>query len=223
MAYRLVSGAAYFRVQTVRLIGHQTLSQPDLLYLLAIPPEATLFQLDLARMGARLGRHPYVQAVTLRRQFPDTLIVTVQEREPYLVVQSEEQRVLLDTEGVVLGPVSPQDLGFPRLRLREPRALAAGMRLHQEEVQRALECVRDYQASPMHGTTRLVALTVEPSGAVVLEVEAYPFTLRLGEGKLDAQLRRLPPVLQYVTRQRLAVRSIDVSYRKRVIVIPAAS
>jgi len=68
-----------------------------------------------------------------------------------------------------------------------------------------------------------VALTVEASGAVVLEVEPYPFKLRLGEGKLDAQLGRLPPVLQYITRQGLAVRSIDVSYRKRVIVIPAAS
>jgi hypothetical protein len=56
-----------------------------------------------------------------------------------------------------------------------------------------------------------------------LTVEPYPFTLRLGAGKLDAQLGRLPPVLQYITRQGLAVRSVDVSYRKRVIVIPATS
>jgi hypothetical protein len=45
----------------------------------------------------------------------------------------------------------------------------------------------------------------------------------VGGEKLEAQLGRLPSVLHYITQQGLAVRSIDLSYRKRVIVIPAVS
>jgi hypothetical protein len=68
-----------------------------------------------------------------------------------------------------------------------------------------------------------VALSVEESGVIVLEVAPYPFKLRVGEEKLDTQLGRLPSVLHYITQQGLAVRSIDLSYRKRVIVIPTVS
>jgi cell division protein FtsQ len=224
MGYRLLRKADYFRLRTVRIVGHQTLTQHDILYLLDLSADATLFQLDLARMGTRLERHPYIKTVTLRREFPDTLIVTVQEREPYLVVQVEDQRFFLDAEGVVLGPFMPQqDQELPQLTLRQQRVLAAGMRLQQEEIQRALEFVRDFKASPIIGTTRLVELSVEESGAVVLEVAPYPFKLRVGEEKLDTQLGRLPSVLHYITQQGLAVRSIDLSYRQRVIVIPAVS
>jgi cell division protein FtsQ len=224
MGYRLVRNADHFRLRTVRIAGHQTLTQQDILYLLDLPADATLFQLDLARMGTRLGHHPYLKTVLLRREFPNTLLVMVQEREPYLVVQTEDQRVILDTEGVVLGPLTPQqDQELPQLTLRQQRVLAAGMRLQQAEVQRALEFVRDYKALPITGETRLVALSVEESGTVVLEVAPYPFKLRVGGEKLDAQLGRLPSVLHYITQQGLAVRSIDLTYRKRVIVIPAVS
>jgi len=224
MGHRLIRSADYFRLRTVRIVGYQTLTQQDVLYLLDLSADTTLFQLDLPRMGTRVERHPYIKTVILRREFPDTLIVTVQEREPYLVVQAEEQRFMLDAEGVVIGPLTPQqDQGLPQLTLRQQRVLAAGMRLQQEEVQRALEFVRDYSASPIIGATRLVALTVEESGTVVLEVAPYSFKLRVGEGKLDAQLGRLPSVLHYITQQGLTVRSIDLSYRKRVIVIPAVS
>jgi cell division protein FtsQ len=224
MGYRLVRSADYFRLRTVRIVGHQTLTQQDILYLLDLPANATLFQLDLVRMGTRLGHHPYMKTVTLRREFPDTLIVTVQEREPYLVVQAEDQRLVLDAEGVVLGPLTPQqDQKLPQLTLRQSRVLALGMRLQQEEVQRALEFVRDYRASPIVGAMRLVTLSVEESGAVVLEVAPYSFKLRVGEGKLDTQLGRLPSVLHYITQQGLTVQSIDLSYRKRVIVVPAVS
>jgi cell division septal protein FtsQ len=224
MGYRLVRSADYFRLRMVRIVGHQTLTQQDILYLLDLSADATLFQLDLARMGTRLGRHPYVKTVILRREFPNTLIVTVQEREPYLVVQAEDQRLILDAEGVVLGSLPPQqDQGLPQLLLRQQRVLTPGMRLQQEEVQRALEFVCDYRASPITGAMRLVALTVEESGTVVFEVAPYPFKLRVGEGNLDAQLGRLPSVLHYITQQGLTVRSIDLSYRKQVIVLPAVS
>jgi cell division protein FtsQ len=219
--YLVVRDAEYFRLHTVHIVGNQTLTRQDIHYLLALPTNTTLFQLDLPRMGDRLQRHPYVKAVALRRQFPDTLTVTIAERVPHLVAFSQGQGVLLDTEGVVLRAFSPQhDSALPQLVLRQQRALEPGMRLRQDEVQRALELVRMYRTSPLAGAVRLVALTVEDSGASVWELASYPFTIRLGEGNVDAQLGRLLPVLQYVTQQRLVIRSLDLSYHQRVVIVP---
>ena len=219
--YLVVRDAEYFRLQTVHIVGNQTLTRQDIHYLLALPTSITLFQLDLTRMGDRLQRHPYVKAVTLRRQFPDTLTVTITERVPHLVAVSQDQGVLLDTEGVVLRPFSPQyDSALPQLVFRQQRVLEPGMHLRQDEVQRALGLVRVYKTSPLASAVRLVTLTVEDSGASVWEMASYPFTIRLGAENVEAQLGRLLPVLQYITQQHLAVRSLDLSYHRRVVIVP---
>ena len=77
-----------------------------------------------------------------------------------------------------------------------------------------------YKTSAVAATLRVVALTVEDTGTSRWTVEPYPFPIRFGEGRIDMQLKRLFPVLRYITQQGLAVRLVDASYRKRVVVIP---
>jgi cell division septal protein FtsQ len=224
MAYRLVRDAAYFRLTALQIKGNTTLTRSDVLYLLALPAQVTLLQLDLERLGARLERHPFVKTVALRRRFPDTLSVIIQERSPYLVVVSGWERVVLDTDGVVLRAFIPQkDRRLPQLRLHRQQALAPGMQLHQREVQRALELVRAYKRAPVAAVMRLVSLAVEDSGASVWEVEPYTFPIRLGEGRVEAQLNRLPLVLQYIEQRDLAVQLVDLSHHQRIVVTRATS
>jgi cell division septal protein FtsQ len=220
----MVRQAEYFRLCTVRIVGNDMLTRQDILYMLALPTNVTLFQLDLIRMGDRLERHPYVKKVALRRQFPDTLTVTVTERIPHIAALSQEQGAVLDTEGVVLRPFSPAHDGtLPQLILRRPQTLAPGVHIRQEEVQRALELVQAYKRSPAAEAVRLVALTVEDTGASVWALDSYPFKIRLGEGDIDGQLERLVPVLQYITRQRLAVQRLDLSYQRKIVIVPDKS
>ena len=221
VVYPLVLEAEYFRVRTIDITGLTMLTRAEVLYLLGITEETSAWQLDLPRMGARLLHHPYIKSVVLRREFPQTLRVTVRERTPYLVVSSHDQRVLVDEEGVVLRPFVPeQDPKVPHVILPQPHALEPGMRLRQQEVQRAFELLQTYQASPLAETLRLASLTVQPSGTSVWRFEQYPFDIRLGEEGIALQLGRLPLALRYITQQHLAVRAVDLSYRKRIIIIP---
>ncbi|MBM3223434.1 MAG: FtsQ-type POTRA domain-containing protein [Candidatus Tectomicrobia bacterium] len=220
-AYPLVVEAAYFRVQTVEITGLTALTRDEVSYLLGLTDETTLWQLDLPRMGKRLTHHPYVKTVVMRRVFPSTLHVAIQERAPYLVISAENQRRLIDEEGVVLRPFLPeQDPKVPEVILPHPRALEPGMRLRQQEVQRAFELLQIYKASPLAEVLRLRSLTVQPSGMSVWRFEQYPFDVRLGDEGILVQLGRLPLALRYITQNHLTVRAIDLSYRKRMIIIP---
>ena len=125
LGFQLVRESEYFRLRAIDISGHVALSRQDMLYLLAVPEEVSLLQLDLTRMGARLERHPQIEQVTLRRHYPDTLKVAVHERVPRLAVVSGTQQVVVDREGVVLRPVSKtKDDGLTQLRLRDKPALA---------------------------------------------------------------------------------------------------
>jgi cell division protein FtsQ len=223
IVHPLVLEAAYFRVRTVEITGLTTLTREQVLYLLDIGDDTTLWQFDLPRMGARLERHPYVKSVILRREFPHTLRVAVRERTPSLVVSAGDQHMLVDDEGVVLRAfVQDQDPKVPRIILQQQRALEPGMRLHQQEVQRAFELLQVYRTSPLAEMLRLTSLTVQPSGISVWRFEQYPFDVRLSDEGLPVQLGRLPLALRYIAQQGLVVRAVDLSYRKRIVIIPAS-
>ena len=133
MVYPLVLEAQYFRVRTVEITGLTTLTREQVLYLLGILDDTTLWQLDLQRIGARLERHPYVKSVILRREFPTTLRVTVRERTPSLVVSAGDQHMLVDDEGMVLRAFVPdQDPKILHVILQQQQALESGMRLQQQ-------------------------------------------------------------------------------------------
>lgn len=222
--YQLVCRADYFRLQTIQIAGNRALTRDDVLYLLALTPEITLLQLDLPSMAARLTRHPYVKAVAIRRRFPTALSVTMQERVPYLVVASKWQRMVMDVEGVVLRPFMPSlDRELPQFNLRRKRALTPGMRLQQEDAQRAVALVQAYQTSRLVKMMHLVALEVEASGISIWQVEPYDFDIRIGAENVPGQLRRLATVLPYITQRNLAIQRVDISYRQRVIVKLSAS
>jgi cell division septal protein FtsQ len=223
IVYPLVLQAEYFRVRTVHITGATALTRAEILYLLGIVEDTTLWQLDLPRLGARLARHPYVKSVVLRREFPDTLHLMVQERVPYLVVSADSQPMLVDEEGVVLRAFVPeQDPKVPHVILPQPRALEPGMRVRQQEVQRAFDLLQTYRASPLAESLRLASLTMQSSGISVWRFEQYPFDVRLGEEGLPMQFGRLPLALRYIAQQSLAVRAVDLSYRQRMIIIPAS-
>jgi POTRA domain, FtsQ-type len=221
--YSLVLEAEYFRVRTVEIRGLTTLTREKILYLLGLTEETTLWQLDLSRLGTRLTHHPYIKSVVLRREFPNTLRVRVQERTPYLVVSANNQPMLVDDEGVVLRALLPeQDSKVPHILLPQPRALEPGMRLRQKEIQRAFELIQTYQASPLAETLRLASLNVQPSGISVWRFEQCPFDVRLGEEGIALQLGRLPFAVRYIAQQGLAVRAVDLSYRKRIVIVPTS-
>jgi len=96
------------------------------------------------------------------------------------------------------------------------------MRLRQKEIQRAFELIQTYQASPLAETLRLASLNVQPSGISVWRFEQCPFDVRLGEEGIALQLGRLPFAVRYIAQQGLAVRAVDLSYRKRIVIVPTS-
>jgi hypothetical protein len=72
---------------------------------LALPHGASLFDLDLERLHARLLADGQVLTATLTKNFPDTLKVTVTERAPVLRLRADlggrEQTLLVARDGVV--------------------------------------------------------------------------------------------------------------------------
>jgi cell division septal protein FtsQ len=79
------------------------------LALLDLPAERGLLRTDPAALQRALETHPWIRRATVRRVFPNTLAVDVQEREPVAILRTGKRDFLVDYEGVLLTGRPQQD------------------------------------------------------------------------------------------------------------------
>jgi len=94
------------RVRDVVLITDGVLTRDWVAGKLALPKEASLMTLDLPALRDRLLTRGQVRVAVLTRNFPDTLVVTLQERTPVARVQAADadgaaKQLLVAKDGTV--------------------------------------------------------------------------------------------------------------------------
>lgn len=100
-AYAFAESWRHDRAGVAKAIDGESLGEPVLITdgvltrdwlkeTLRLPREATLLSLDLAELRDRLQAHRQVKLAMVRRNFPKTLVVTLQERMPVARIQVED-------------------------------------------------------------------------------------------------------------------------------------
>ncbi|MEU7977436.1 FtsQ-type POTRA domain-containing protein [Micromonospora sp. NPDC049081] len=113
-------GSGLFGVREVRVEGARLVTPVEVRDAAAVPDGAPLARVDLAATARRIGGLAPVERATVRRDWPDTLVVTVVERTGVAVVPRDDQFVVLDRSGVVFRTVPRPPAGLPLVRLAAP-------------------------------------------------------------------------------------------------------
>lgn len=110
-----------------------------------------LFQADLEGAVERIEASSIVRVTGVERKAPDTVILTVAQRQPRATWQWGERRYLVDVDGVVLGSAEGNGVGVTVRQMDNPvRELAVGQRV---------------SADAIYLAERLTARTAEAVGA----------------------------------------------------------
>jgi cell division protein FtsQ len=92
------------RVKYVKVTGNAIVSEKEVIALAGIPDREKLYAVDLFAARKRIEQNVFVKSVSVNREAPDGISITVRERVPVAALVVD--RVLyLDAEGVVLPPV----------------------------------------------------------------------------------------------------------------------
>lgn len=96
------SGEAGLALREVLVQGRGRTSQQDLMTALDLELGTPILSLDPAVLRARLEALPWVARATVERRLPDTLFISVEEREPLALWQREGEIALIDRTGAVI-------------------------------------------------------------------------------------------------------------------------
>jgi len=101
------SAALGFRVDNVRLVGASSRSQADILKAAALPERVPLFGVDLEAARKRVEQVGWVKSARVMRLMPDSVMISVEERQLLAVWQHAGRTLVIDNEGVSAPEADP--------------------------------------------------------------------------------------------------------------------
>ncbi|MEO8973763.1 MAG: FtsQ-type POTRA domain-containing protein [Ktedonobacteraceae bacterium] len=105
---------SFFRIEHLSVVGTHNPLLVHNIQQLNIQGQ-NIFLVDVAALTSRADALPMVASVNMEKQWPNQMVVTVTERTPVMLWQTRQGTYSVDTEGVVIAPVS-ETTGVTHLR-----------------------------------------------------------------------------------------------------------
>lgn len=132
----LVYFSSLLSVKGVHVVGTEQLSSQAVRSAAAVPEGEPLATVDLDRIRARVEALAPVRSADVSREWPDEVLITVEEREAVAVVELDGRLRGMDADGVVFRDFGQAPTGLPRVEtgagtgseaLREAALVAAAL------------------------------------------------------------------------------------------------
>lgn len=230
---RFLTTSPRFAVRKVEVLTKGAADSEELVRLAAIPPGANLFALDLDEIRARIERDPWVHSASVVRALPNKIQVTYRSQKPEAILGADSM-YYLNAEGKPFYRVRSGDsLAYPLVQLEGKVKENEGLR---ERVANSVRILNRFKASSLFHEKDLGDLTVVPEAAdgsapYLLNLRFPPknlapkkdqtsrlYTVSLGDGELDPQVKRWEAVVRHLVQAGKKPRLIRLELGKKVVV-----
>jgi len=182
-----------FLVKTVRVDGAHVLREEAIVAVSGIHANDNLLTLPCVAIGQRIEEMPYVRASHVERLYPDTIVITVEERTPLVTLLLNNHFFELDEEGVVLRELAQQAPDQSPILSSVPglSAVQPGDRLEHPVLREALALWSTFRQSPLAGHLDVGEIAARAENDIAFISENVPFVLRWARGDYARQVRLL--------------------------------
>ncbi|MDP2847470.1 MAG: FtsQ-type POTRA domain-containing protein [Humidesulfovibrio sp.] len=143
--YRLVTTTPALGLTEISVSGNLRLAYGQVLEIAGLRLGQNSLGVNVTRVESALSQNPWVEFVTVRRELPDKLFITLVERQPSFWVRQDGQLYFADGEGKIITQLSPGDsASLPLLEiapgLGDRREIVAAMvaRMNRQDLPFAL-------------------------------------------------------------------------------------
>jgi len=96
-------------INSIEIEGARRLSRSLLLEQAKLVPGTSLLAVRPGQVERALMAHPWIAKAEVSRKWPNSLHLTIQERDPVALVQFGEELLYTDHQGMIFKPLSPGD------------------------------------------------------------------------------------------------------------------
>lgn len=206
-------------VRSVTVEGNRRLSSSYLVSLSGIGEDTHLLRMDTGEVERSILSEPYVAAVRVRRKFPYTVVLEVEEREPLGVIPQNGKYHLVDAQGVVVESVGDSPGVLVEIRYPTAQVLYPGVRLEEREF---FSLVTLLQAVP--SSLKEVTTAAGYASEAGLYLECWGTKVIFGSTEdMSRKVMIMELALPQLSRKYGKIDYIDVSLPDRPVFRPAGA
>lgn len=219
-AYRSFVGSELFTLRQVEVNGAVRASREELTQMLRQKVgRQSLWQVDLVALRNEVLRYAWVREARVERVLPDTLRVTLSERDPFALMRRANGSVVwVDREGIVLGERTAfKNLAIPPIisGLEEGEGSAAANRQRLNVYQQLLN---ELDKEEPKLSDKVDEINLDDVSDVRLRLVERKISVLLGEINFRARLEAALKILDAVDRKDVAALNLlNVSDAERIV------
>ncbi len=127
--------SAFFTVKGIVVQGNSYFTREEILSFADLSMGRNIFTMDTKASGAALASQPRIAHATIRKQYPDKLLVDVSERTPVAILSYGGSFLELDKSAYVLGVLGDnQPVELPLITGQSPSYVRTGAKLEQPQI-----------------------------------------------------------------------------------------
>lgn len=209
-----MSHSQYLCLNKIVVEGGHHLSHDELLRLTCLTSRTNLLRVSLRTVEGAIGRYPWVESATAKRKLPDQLAITIKERIPIAILNSNNKMYLVDRSGYVFKEMTPDDtLTLPVISGAMSNDIK-GRRLSGASM-RAIELVTMAgRGARTLGANNIKKINISNSGDLMLYTADHGICIHFKSEDIKMQFARAEKILFQLYRsgnyERVA--SIDLDY-----------
>ncbi|MEN8257773.1 MAG: FtsQ-type POTRA domain-containing protein [Thermodesulfobacteriota bacterium] len=216
--YASLCHSAFFQVESIAVEGSERFNADEIVSLAGLDNKSNLVAVSKKKIETSLQATGWIHKVKVNKQWPNGIVLVIQERKPAAMIHLEGALSYIDSRGKIFAPVNQgDDLDFPVLLVADEDVLADS---------RAMKGPLDMLRYASHGNPDLPKqnisqLVLDEQGKMTMYLADNPFPVILGKDKMWTKYKRLTRVLAWLYKKRKfsTVASIDMEYLEgRVLV-----
>lgn len=228
LGYTLLIRSDIFRMTSVSVQGNQVATQKQIVNAAGLNRGTNLLSMNVGAVKALILKEPWVDQVWIKRHWPSTVEIIVNEYKPFALVNLERdgkrQLYYMDNKGVVFAPSSAErDLDYPVVNGSLLANDLDGNRFRKDSLGGlALEFLKlTARGNQILPTQAVSEISVDTENGLVVYLVDHPFPIYMGKENLKTQFYRLIKVLArlYQDDKIKGVAEIRMDYAENKILV----
>jgi len=228
LSYKALDRSDIFRLTMVSVQGNRMTSQAQILDLAGIEQGRGLLSFDVARAEERIGRHPWIDQVTIQRIWPSTLTIQVSEHQPLAMLNIEHEKdgnlYYVDRKCKVFARVeNVYDLDFPVITGVELQGEVIGRTLAGKGlIGDAFQFLRlAARGNPIVPLQTISEVHLSRDQGLIVYLVDRPFPIYMGHGSIRTGYYQLVKLLERLYRKKKIpeIKEIRMGYQQGRILV----
>lgn len=224
-AYHALCRWDFFLVTGVHFEGCGRITKNELLELSGVDLSMNILAMSGREVEEKISRHDWVEEVSVERQWPNQVIIKVQEKKPVAMANIDGEYFYIDRSGHPFAKIAgTDDLDYPVVSGMEASDWREGEKL--AFLGEALTFIG--RAGHKQNTTlpqqNISEIHVEADGNMILFLASRPFPIYLGKGSIGDQYGSLVKVLSrlYQENKFASISYIRMDYQPGKVLVGLA-